>query len=118
MSKTIDFGDGYIWTEEEFKYLTIKTKVIVGKLKNKYPDIVTMDFEKDPGNIRIGFQQWGPDSKLILLLGDKDKNSMLVNNVDFETSVPNVNQIYCGNLNHELTQIYEIVDRLIIDYSS
>ena len=113
----LDFGDGYIWDEEEFKYLKIKTKVIIGKLKEKYPDIVTMDFETDPGNLRIGFQQWGPESKFCLFLGNKGQDTFWVNNVQFKTNVKNNGKINQGTLNEELIQLYEVIDNLILDYS-
>ncbi len=118
MNNTLDFGDGYVWDEQEFKYLKVKTQVIIAKLKEKYPDIVTMDFETDPGNLRIGFQQWGPNSKFALILGNKGQDSFWINNVEFKTKVKNNGKILNGNLNSELTQIYEIIEQLIIDYSS
>ncbi len=115
---TLDFGDGYIWDEQEFKYLKVKTQVIISKLKEKYPDIVTMDFETDPGNLRIGFQQWGPNSKLALILGNKGENSYWINNVNFKTDVSNNGKIEQGNLNNELEQIYSLIDKLLLDYSN
>lgn len=113
---TLDFGDGYIWNEAEFKYLKIKTKVILGKLKERFTDIVFMDFEKDPGNIRIGFQQWGPESKFCLFLGNKDQDSFWVNNVQFKTRVPNNGKILQGHLNYELEQLYDIIEKLMEDF--
>jgi len=117
MSK-LDFEDEYVHVDvAEFKYLKIKTQVIIGKLKAKYTNIVTMDFEKDPGNIRIGFQQWGPDNKLCLILGNKEQDSYWLNNVVFDTQVQNHGTIVHGHLNKELEQIYNLIEKLMDDYN-
>ena len=48
----------------ETKYLAIKTNTFMQKLKEKYKNIVIMCIESDPGNLRIGFQNWDQIIKL------------------------------------------------------
>ncbi len=111
-------GEEHQWDPEEFKYLKVKTKVIVKKLEEKYPDIVTMILEKDPGNIKIGFKQWGPDHRLILLLGNKGQSSFWMNNLNFKTNLSCNGQIEAGNFNDEFEQLCKVIDQAIIDFAS
>jgi len=108
----------YEWNDQEFKYLTVKTNVLTKKLQDKYPDIVILNKENDPGNMRVGFQQWGPESKILLVLGNKDQPSFWINNVAFKTNVTNNGQVGPGNLNKEFDEYCKIIDKLIMDYAN
>jgi len=106
-----------ISSEEETKYLTIKTKSIIQKLQDKYQDIVAICLENDPGNLRIGFQSWGPKHKIVLLLGGKnDEFSYWINNVNFTTTVPNNGSITSETLNKEFDGLCDMIDNLLVDY--
>ena len=102
------------------KYLIVKTNIIIQKLKDNYKDqdIVTMCIEEDPGNIRIGFKQWGPDSKIILLVGNKDEPSYWINNVNFKTSVNNNGSINPDNITKEIDDLCIIINNIMHDYKN
>ena len=103
--------------EQETKYLTIKTNAITKKLQDKYKDIVTVCVDNDPGNLRIGFQKWGPKHKIVLLLGGKnDQFSYWINNVEFTTTVPNNGSITSETLNKEFEGLCIVIDNLLDDY--
>ena len=106
-----------MYTSQESKYLTIKTSAIIQKLKEKYEDIVTMDIQNDPGNLRIGFQSWGPDHKIVLILGGKNEQSFWINNVNFKTGVANNGSIEPNTLNKEFDDLCLIIDSLLADYN-
>lgn len=102
---------------QDTKYLTVKTNAFIQKLKDKYANIVVMCVQNDPGNLRIGFQTWGPDHKIVLVLGGKNEQSYWINNVDFETEVPNNGAIASSTLNKEFDDLSEIIDSLLSDYN-
>lgn len=99
--------------KEEFNYLTIKTNIFIEKLKQKYTDVVTMCIENDPGNLRIGFQSWGPDHMLVLILGAKNERSFWINQFSQKTSVPNNGLIEPSSINQEFDDLCIIIDKLI-----
>ena len=101
----------------ESKYLTIKTNTIIQKLKSKYVDIVAMDVQNDPGNLRIGFQSWGPAHKIVLVLGGKNEQSFWINNVGFKTNVVNNGSIEPNTLNKEFEDLCVVIDNLLADYN-
>ena len=102
---------------QELKYLAIKTNTFIQKLKEKYENIVVMCVESDPGNLRIGFQKWGPNHKIVLVLGGKNEHSFWINNVNFKTSVLNNGSIEPNNLNKEFEDLCVIIDKLKDDYN-
>jgi len=104
-------------TSQESKYLVIKTNAFMQKLKEKYVDIITMDIQNDPGNLRIGFQSWGPDHKIVLVLGGKNEQSFWINNVNFKTGVANNGSIEPNPLNKEFEDLCGIIDSLLADYN-
>ncbi len=105
--------------EQEYKYLTIKTKAIIQKLQDKYQGIVAICLENDPGNLRIGFQSWGPKNKIVLLLGGKnDEFSYWINNLEFKTTVPNNGSITSETLNKEFDGLCAMIDNLLADYKN
>lgn len=106
-----------MYTGQDLKYLTIKTNTIIQKLKEKYEDIVTMDIQNDPGNLRIGFQSWGPDHKIVLILGGKNEQSYWINNVNFKTTVSNNGSIEPNTFNKEFDDLCLIIDSLLADYN-
>ena len=103
--------------KEKFNYLTIKTNIIIQKLKEKYEDIITMCVENDPGNFRIGFQIWGVNHKLILILGAKNEDYFWINNVNFKNSVSNNGKIISDSINKEFDDLCIIIDNLLNDYN-
>ena len=103
--------------KEEFNYLTIKSNIIIQKLKEKYEDIVAMCVENDPGNLRIGFQTFGSNHKLILILGAKNEDSFWINNVNFKTSISNNGKIISDSINKEFNDLCIIIDNLLDDYN-
>jgi hypothetical protein len=103
---------------QELKYLTIKTNAFMKKLQEKYENIVVMCVENDPGNLRIGFQSWGPNHKIILVLGGKNEKSFWINNVNFKTNVNNNGVIESNNLNKEFEDLCIIIDKLLEDYNT
>ncbi len=74
---------------QEIKYLTIKTNDFIKKLQEKYENIVVFCIENDPWNLRIGFQNWGANNKIIYVIGDKNEQSFWINIVKFKNSVKN-----------------------------
>lgn len=102
---------------QETKYLRVKTDAYLQKLKDKYEGIVTMCVQNDPGNLRIGFQTWGPDHKIVLILGGKNEQSYWINNVNFETEVPNNGSIEPNTLNKEFEDFCGVIDSLLSDYN-
>jgi hypothetical protein len=101
----------------ETKYLAIKTNTFMQKLKEKYKNIVIMCIESDPGNLRIGFQNWEPNHKIVLVLGGKNEQSFLINNVSFKNSIKNNGSIEPNNLNKEFEDLCIIIDKLTDDYN-
>ena len=99
------------------KYLIIKTNAFIQKLKEKYTNIITMCIKDDPGNLRIGFQSWGPKHKIILLIGNKNKDSLWINNVEFNTNVSNNGFIKSDTFNKEFEDLCIIIDNLLIDFN-
>jgi len=99
------------------KYLVVKTNAFMQKLKDKYNDIVVMCIKDDPGNLRVGFQSWGPDHIVTLLLGGKNQGSFWINNVGFKTDVSNNGSIEFSNFNKEFDDFCIIVDNLLADYN-
>lgn len=104
------------WDPAEYKYLSVKTDIFIKKLKEKYPDLVAMCVENDPGNLRVGFKEWGVNSKIVLLLGSKNQNSHWVNNVDFKTNVKNNSKLSCESFNKEFEEFCVILDNLMDDF--
>ncbi len=104
------------WDPAEYKYLSVKTDIFIKKLKEKYPQIVVMCVENDPGNLRVGFREWGVESKIILLLGNKNQNSHWVNNVDFKTDVKNNDTLSCESFNKEFEEFCVVIDNLSNDF--
>ena len=102
---------------ENNKYLKVKTNAFMQKLKETYVDIVVMCVKDDPGNLRVGFQSWGPDHVIIYLVGGKNQGSFWINNVGFKTDVSNNGSIEFSNLNKEFSDFCIIVDKLLADYN-
>ncbi len=102
---------------QETRYLTIKTNAIIQKLKEKYENIVVYCVENDPGNLRIGFQLWGPTNKIIYVIGNKDEQSYWINNVKFKNSVKNNGAIEPSNLHKEFDDLCLVIDILASDYN-
>ena len=102
---------------QESKYLTVKTNAYIQKLKDKYTNIVVMCVQNDPGNLRIGFHTWGPDHKIVLVLGGKNEQSFWINNVNFKTGVANNGAIEPNPLNKEFEDLCLIIDSLLADYN-
>jgi hypothetical protein len=101
---------------QEIKYLTIKTNAIIQKLKEKYENIIIFCVENDPGNLRIGFQSWGPSNKIIYVIGNKNENSYWINSVSFKNSVKNNGVIEPNNLYREFEDLCLVIDILASDY--
>ena len=104
-------------TNQESKYLSVKTDAYIQKLKEKYVGIVTMEIQNDPGNLRIGFQSWGPDHKIVLILGGKNEQSFWINNVNFKTGVANNGSIEPSTFNKEFDDLCGVIDSLLADYN-
>jgi hypothetical protein len=104
------------WDPVEYKYLTVKTEIFIRKLKEKYPEIIAMCIDNDPGNLRVGFREWGIESKIMLLLGNKNQNSHWVNNVVFKTKVKNNSSLSCESFNKEFEDFCVVIDDLMIDF--
>jgi len=102
---------------QETKYLTIKTNAFIKKLQEKYENIVVFCIENDPGNLRIGFQLWGPDHKIIYVIGDKNEQSFWINTVKFKNSVKNNGAIEPSNINKEFEDLCLVIDILANDYN-
>ena len=109
--------DEYEWTQEEYKYISMKQNIFIQKLKDKYQDIVILTFEKNIGNIRIGFIDWGPENKLFFYMGNKNQSSYWIKNVQFTTEVRNNGSIGPCHLNDEFNQLCVILDKLLLHFS-
>ena len=102
---------------QELKYLTIKTNAFIKKLQEKYENIVVFCVENDPGNLRIGFQSWGPNNKIIYVIGNKNDQSFWINNINFKNSVKNNGVIEPSNLNKEFEDLCLVINILANDYN-
>lgn len=102
---------------QESKYLMIKTNAFIKKLQEKYESIIVFCVENDPGNLRIGFQNWGSNNKIIYVIGDKNDKSFWINNVKFKNSVKNNGAIEPNNINKEFEDLCLVIDILANDYN-
>jgi hypothetical protein len=95
----------------------MKQNIFIQKLKDKYQDIVILTFEKNIGNIRIGFIDWGPENKLFFYMGNKNQSSYWIKNVQFISEVRNNGSIGPCHLNDEFNQLCVILDKLLLHFS-
>ena len=72
-----------------------------------------MYFDNNLQCLKISFKFWGYFDKFVIILTDRNKKLFWVNNVEFNTNVPNYSEIESSNINKEFNDLCIVIDSLL-----
>lgn len=99
-------------------YLNKKSEIYEKKILEKYPSAAIIWRDNNTGYMRIGFKDWSPKDKIILLLGNRKENTVWTNSTTFTSYLQSYGIIDNTCFESEYRGIFNIIECFLVEFKN